>query len=323
VTAFVVAFSPSGSVLWSKGFPALGAEDLPVVAVDPAGGAFLALTGRAVVDLRILRLDAAGATLWATDVSLTRAGFGIPSLAAAAPDGGVWVVGNNLHEAIVIHLDASGRSLWSEVWPSVGPVAWLDWGGLAIDSAGRAVLAWTDGGLHVAAYEPSGALAWSRDDWGSAVGALSPHALLAAASGRVLLLAQGYAGDQYAQLTLALGPTGHVEFVASPLDVPSADWAWSVRLDALGHALVLGTGFDAGYRDRVLKYSPSGGLLWASEPLEGQAWPWVQAFDVGPAGEVVAVGSAGSFGLPRVARLEADGSRAWLKTDVVPSIYTE
>ena len=317
---FVAAFAPDGSPLWSRSFPSMVPEDLPVLAVDPNGGACLSFPGGAVVDVHTVKLSASGGTLWSSDTIATLTGFGKPSFAAVSEDGGLYVAGLTGNLAFIARHDASGAQRWVDLRPSIV------FGGLGVDPSGRAILLSTLPGfkLGAIAYEPSGNVAWSRDQWGDPLDAgASPAGLLVTSTGRVLAVAQGWRLGLSVQFTLAMGPTGHVEFVATPAGVPSADWAWSSRFDADGNALVLATGFDSGYRDRLLKYDRTGAMLWGREPLGGpETGEVVWAFDVGPAGESVVVGTGGTWqGLPRVASFDAGGSLNWTRSDVLPPQY--
>jgi hypothetical protein len=122
-----------------------------VLAVDPNGGACLSFPGTFWIDIRTVKLSPTGETVWWAMTVTTPAGYGKPSFAAVSEDGGLYVAGLAGSLAFVARHDASGVELWSDHRP------WTVFGGLGIDTSGRAILGGTAPGpkLGAIAHEPS------------------------------------------------------------------------------------------------------------------------------------------------------------------------
>jgi len=185
--AFVVHYSASGALLWTRQLGTTQQELALAAASDGLGGVFVggstrgALPGEVHVgaeDAWVARLDSAGNTLWIWQ----QGGFGDDVVRSLASDGagGVFVAGSSAssvfgasaggHDGWIARLDAAGNLQWSKQF---GGAAFDSFEGLSADGVGGAVavgqtynsLAAPTAGqadAWIVSVDGAGALRWSR-----------------------------------------------------------------------------------------------------------------------------------------------------------------
>jgi len=151
--AFVVHYSASGTLLWTRQLGTAQQEQALAAASDGVGGVFVggstrgALPGEVHVgadDAWVARLDSAGNTLWIWQ----QGGFFDDVVRSLASDGagGVFVAGSSAsssfganagnHDGWIARLDAAGNMLWSK---QLGGAGFDSFEGVSSDGAGGVV----------------------------------------------------------------------------------------------------------------------------------------------------------------------------------------
>jgi hypothetical protein len=261
----------ANAFLWSVP----GTNPVPDVDVDAAGNAY-GITTTSVLDVRVVKIDPAGTTLWSEDFGTDAQDS--PQSVAVTPAGEAYVTGYTQGafagetsaggtDAFVAKLDATGNVLWVR---QLGSAA-TDLGtGVAVDALGNvAVTGFTEGALEgetnaggadafVAVFDTAGTLLWTDqlgspgDDRGQGVGFDASGALwvVGEASGALPgATALGFADAFVARYTLA----GTQEWVRQ-YGTAQNDVAYDVDFDACGSAYV------AGYTGGSFGGTSAGGL---------------------------------------------------------------
>ena len=174
---WIMRFSPDGTPLWTRTIGGAGYDDGYDIIAMPDGGA--AVTGFVWTDdsrgfdLAVIRLSAAGETVWRR--SFHRAAFEAGTALDVTPDGGLVVLGTTSTDGLrdqdiwAIRLNADGEMLWQQTYG--GPKPEEPWGLAASASGGFLVAAQTfskgaGGDIWLFRLTPDGAIAWERTHGG-------------------------------------------------------------------------------------------------------------------------------------------------------------
>ena len=278
----VLAYDPSGALLWKRIFDH-GLSDGPRdMVVDSAGTVYLTGWSRSHasgMDILTLAYDASGNLLWERHVDGPGGGddFGmaleLDRTGRLVVTGSVGVTGSGSAFATTCY-DLAGKVLWSRLYdPSTGDDAPSD---LALDGQGNVFVtgsceefagAARFRGVTVA-YDASGNQRWVRRH-GVSSPVTAGSFIAADASGDLVL-----AGSGRGLRTLKLDGGGRLlwERVYS-----EEGWAWALALDASGRAFVVGSGKDNGTPPMIaMSYDTQGNRLW-SEVLGGSV-QWLSTY---------------------------------------------
>lgn len=243
-------------------------------------------------------------------------------LAAAAPDGGVFVAGwsyGEQAEMLLVRYDSGGTGLWSQRYGGPGS----DYvKGLAADDSGRAVVAGqrAEGSnnydYYVRRHRADGSEDWTRTyDGGTgrhdAVGGVALDA-----QGNVYVTGQSQSVRQnhdYDCVTIKYSPGGTALWTSrfnrrDSLD----DTGAGIAVDATGHAWVCGV---SGSELLVLRLRPNGDTAWARTYLSGTQSQGI-AVRLDRSGGAVILGTAAPSNNQNFAVLRYDslGNRTWAQT---------
>ncbi len=198
-------------------------------------------------------------------------------------------------------------------WSDYGPTVLVPQTGyLANARNGWTVVALTlaSGAARLTVYEPSGAIAWTRDETSVTVFGVAIDE-----SGRVRQAARPTSPPSSAQSVVAHGPSGAVEWRGESPFISLAEWAVATRLDPFGNSIVLGTGMADGLPVlRVLKYDKAGAVAWSRSAFPGHS---PAGLAVGPSGESVVAAQDDPFDptpVLSVAKFDAAGNEVWTRS---------
>ena len=255
LTGFLAKLGPSGNLLWAN---LTGAASFTTrgLAVDASGNAY-------VTDGQLQKYNSNGSLLWSTASTLNAHEVALDN------SGNIFVASFTNSQAYVSKLNSSGQVLWTrapESAPSSGAFA------IAVDASGDVVI----GGQNTysispyevngfaAKYDPQGNLLWNPQ-LGPTTGNISAYGVAVDSSGDIFI--SGVGGSVFGEST-----SGGGGFLIKYSASGSEQWinrygeenATPIAVDPTG-AVYVGAGYQ------LLKYNPSGNLLWQSSVVSPSA----------------------------------------------------
>lgn len=207
------------------------------------------------------------------------------------------------------------------------PYTFIEPGAMTLGPAGDVFTAsvWSSPGstydILVSRHDTGGNLRWQQRYESADTSSWNEFVAAIVAQGTNVYVAGAITGTNgtYDILTLKYRDTGELEW-ARRFDGAghSTDWAAALAIDAAGHVLVAGDSVSVGGTIDfvVLKYGPSGNLLWTYlYDGPGQSWDRLAGMRLDAAGHVHLAGtSADANGKPSVAtlKLDPDGQELWV-----------
>jgi uncharacterized delta-60 repeat protein len=285
-----VKYAPDGTELWAAHAGSDYHDDYEgayALVLDAAGNA--AVTGRSARRFLTIRYDREGSELWrAAD---PEAGAGSGYAIALDGAGNVKVAGfchfsapDGNSDFLVARYDASGAMVWEDrPGGEDSDIARA----IALDREGNTIVAGSfDSGnafssqAVVAKYDPAGGRLWEavydRGFWEfTDEGEDSAHAVAADLDGNVYMAGTTHVGDHFEILTVKYDAQGRELWVRTYSPAGHDASAAALVLDGSSAVYVAGSvqGEDSRFDITVLKYDPSGSLLWTgrAEAPPGQS----------------------------------------------------
>lgn len=332
--AFLARYTAAGALLWTRQIGTPQWDEAIGVAVDGAGGVFIAGDTKGslggpnpapgIEDAFLAKYDAAGSLLWTRQLGTPGIDIGFDAAADSAGNAFIagWTAGSlggpsaGGVDAFIAKYDATGALLWMR---QLGTASTDHAQGVAADDAGNAFIAGYTGGsfagqsvmpsdAFVAKYDASGALLWVRQivSWGT------ERAEGVAADGAGGVYICGHTSGSIGGPDLG----GDDAFVARydgsgallwirQFGTARYDYAWAVAADAAGNAYITGytdgdfAGQSGGADDAFLvKFDAQGSMLWARQlGVQGSDFGCGVAVDAAGAAYITGA-CAGSLGGP-------------------------
>ncbi|MBU8895100.1 hypothetical protein KRR26_05765 [Corallococcus sp. M34] len=360
---YLAKYDSTGAALWSRSIAGIDDDDFGFVgyerriAFDAAGNLFIAGNYYGTPDFGcgpltrgngsafVAKLDTAGQCVWSS--AFPGAYVENPRLAVASNGSGLALAGRfqgtlnfgggpltttGQWGVFVARLDGSGNHVWSKRFETTNGGAFASAVGVAIDGAGRTVLAGgfsgstnlganvmnSHGGqdAFVARYNATGGLMWGRH-FGDAADQVA-HGVVADAAGNIVLTG-GFAGTlgvdtvslsaQSASdaFLVKVDGTGHGVWGRQFTDAFGAQHGVQVSLDAAGNiatsgeytgSIDLGAGpieNEGDFKRYVAKFDSAGTLLWGL-PFVSDNAGFEARMGVGPSGDMSVAGQYTGFG---------------------------
>ncbi|MBM3323307.1 hypothetical protein FJY69_07510, partial [candidate division WOR-3 bacterium] len=304
-----IKYNPAGETVWVERLSSTGSavDRATAVAHAPYPGLYVAgyAASGASFDFWTVRCNpATGETAWARRyggpgddraVAVMASGYGDVFVAGTAQYG-------TRQNATVVLYDSLGVQQWATRIPaSIGDSASAVTGLAPGPGRGAYVCGWLRAGVSMTDYfvariRPGGETAWVRTYSGPTVGYDTALALTADAAGSVIVTGGSMGPENdYDYLTAKYDSSGGLLWTAR-YDGPdgSDDVATAVAVDRSGSIYVTGwsTGTGSRYNDyATLRYSPTGGQLWASRYHGGSGDDEAWAIGLDRAGGVYVTGS--------------------------------
>ena len=297
---FLAKFSSSGTVQWQKTFGDSSPEDYCYsLAVAPDGSVYVCgytYASNGKTDLLLVKFSNSGTLQWQRKLGGTQQSYEYGRSVAVAPDGSVYVCGDNDRDLLLIKFSSSGTLQWQKTFGGSGP------------DYGQSVAVAPDGSVYVCGYNTeedlllaklssSGTVQWQKTlggrhyDYGYSVAVapdgsvyVSGYTNSVSAGGYDLLFAK-FSSSGTVQWQKTLGGSGW-------------DNGRSVAVAQDGSVYVCGTTTSAGagsYDLLLVKFSSSGTVQW-QKTLGGRAIDHGQSVAVAPDGSVYVCGYTLSTG---------------------------
>ena len=326
------ADAASGDLAWQRVYdsPGSGYDDFRSTAPAPNHGVYVAgynSTTAGGADFIVARYSAAGQRLWARIYD----GPGLNGLAvsesAADSRHNLVLVGTaNLATMAVVKYGPGGGRAWVRFYDD--PASSNENAThVAVDAAGNIYVTGdtmpggADEDVILLKYSPAGVLRWVRHYSPAGLNQDSPRDIDVDAAGNVYVTARGSVSANGSDiLTLKYDPAGHRRW-AKRWDGPGAgnDYPEAMAVTGIGSVFVAGsaTGVSSDYDAVVLKYGPTGALLWSRlRTSPGMFRDYYAGIVLLGNGDVAAAGGTYGVGEPYdvlLARISPSGRTRWAR----------
>jgi hypothetical protein len=282
-----VKYAPDGSEAWYRIYEGIDgpnqSSEASSIAVDDAGNVYVtgySMTGNDPIfaDLATLKYSPEGELLW--EHRYRGSGGNAQPLAIALDGSSLYVAGatwiNDGFDVLLLKYDLDGNLLWSRT-PGRPGVAMDAAYCMALDENGNIVLGgyttppMSDVDVYVLKYSPEGSLRWEWTLPGYA-NVEEVWDLTVDGDGNTYALAQ-YAppGSHTSLLTVKLSESGSLLWYSIFSGESTGDYAAGIELAPNGNVFVAGAAWENGSQNAMtlLKYTPSGQLLWSRRERAG------------------------------------------------------
>ncbi len=295
---FVVKYDAAGNVLWATNAGGTGYDDGTSIATDAGGNVYVAgyfwspsitfgsttLTNDGWVDLFVVKYDAAGNVLWATDAGGTNYDYGL-SLATDA-SGHVYVTGYFVSPSITFGtttlINAGNRDVFVVKYDASGNVLWATGAGEADYDYGLSLASDASGHVYVSGYFRSPSITFGTTTLTNA-GNGDIFIVKYDAGGNVLWAKSEGGIDEDYGLSLATDASGNPH-------ITGFFWSYTITF---GSTTLTNTGV---YDVFVVKYDAGGNVLWATG-AGGTNIDWGLSLSTHAGGDVYI---AGAFSSPSI-----------------------
>jgi len=304
-----VKYSPSGETVWTRTYsgPSNDLDAAEALVLDDNGNLYV--TGHSTglgssFDYSTIKYSPAGDTFWVRRYDGPGSSFDYATFILVDDSGQVYVTGHSLgsetlYDFATIKYAPSGETLWVRRYNGSGNGD-DQASALSIDDSGNVYVtgsSW-EGSVRsdfcTIKYSSAGETLWVRKYNGAGNGDDRATAIKVDSSGQVHVTGSNWNGSSFDITTIKYSPSGDTLWVRIFNDSADLDeQASALALDDSGNVYVTGTKQGAfGNNDYLLlKYSPSGNLVWLRSyngPADSEDVP--QALAIDPGGNVYVTG---------------------------------